>query len=678
MARKCAAITAIAVGLLICTAVPAAAHAELLRSQPADGARIGLAPSAVVLDFSEVLYPALSHATVTDPGSRVTTAAALSAFEIRVGLLTNLPGVYRVTWQAVSAADGHATHGALIFTVESTSVATVPASPSSRATVLDVVIAIARWIEDGALLLTFGMLFVTWLARRESQRAWMRPLLLPPMVALAAGLVVIGGEAAPASGASVGAVIAYFGSGPAGMARIARICAEALACVAISTRERAAWAAVLVALTALSVSGHAAGAAIPWLSVAIDAGHLVAAGVWVGGLMAMATLRPPGGWAGTGRALLQRFTPWALLGFATSVCFGLLQASINLGSASALLTTSYGRLLIAKAVGVAAMIPLSLLAWKLRRVHLRFEAAIGVVVIGAAALLAALPVPARSGANVGVTVAPVATSLPRGHELTLGGQAGQTLVGLTLDPAAPGINQLTAYIASDVAGAQSVDATARINGHNVPMRRCGSTCLHATVPLLGGEVVSVRVAGTTGGTADFQVPLLPAPDGSALLAAALAHMRGLHSVALHETLTGGAGTTIITDYREVAPNLLEWSQPDGAATVVIGSARYTRAHAGAAWIAEPGNPTVPEPAFSWGLFSPYVGVHVLGWSLVDGVPTSDIAFFAGSPATPVWFRVYVDDHRLVRRADMAAPGHFMTQTFASFDALLSIGRPNRG
>jgi copper transport protein len=678
MARKCGAIIAITVGLLICTAVSAAAHAALLRSQPADGARIGIAPSAVVLDFSEVLYPALSHASVTDPGDRVTTAAPLSAFEIRVGLLTNLPGVYQVTWQAVSAADGHATHGSFIFTVEATSAAGVAASSSSRATVLDFVVAIARWIEDGALLLTFGMLFMAWVARRGPQLAWVRPRLLPPMVALAAGLVVVGGEAASASGASAGSVIAYFGSGPAGMARIARIGAEALTCIAISTRDRAAWPALLVALTALSLSGHAAGAKAPWLSVTLDVGHLVAAGVWVGGLMAMATLRPTGGWSAGGRALLQRFTPWALLGFGTSVCLGVLQASVNLGSASALLTTSYGRLLIAKAMGIAVMVPLSLLAWKQRRVHLRTEAAIGVIVIGAAALLASLPVPARSDENGGAAIAAVAASLPRGDDLTLGGQAGQTLVGLTLDPAAPGTNQLTVYVAGDVAGAQSVDVSARVNGQNVTMRWCGSTCRHASVSLLGGEPVSVRVAGRMGGTAHFWVPPLPAPEGSTLLAAALGRMQRLHSVTLHETLTGGAETTIITDYREVAPDLLEWSQPGGSTTVVIGSLRYTRAHAGATWTVETGNPPVPEPAFSWGLFSPYVGAHLLGQALVDGVRTTQIAFFAGTPATPVWFRVFIDDHGLVRRADMAAPGHFMIQTFASFDAPLSIGRPNRG
>jgi copper transport protein len=678
MVAKCGVVAALAITFLIALPLRAAAHAELLDSQPLNGARLGLAPATVVLTFSEALYPALSDATVTDPGNRALTAAPTSASEIRVGLLTNLPGVYHVTWHAVSAADGHATHGSLSFTVEAISDA-VAANPSSGGTGLGLVIAIARWIEDGALLLAFGMFFVLWLARRGSPLAWVRPPLLPPvLVALVAGLVVIGGEAVAADGVSASGVVAFFASGPAGEARVARVLAELLACAAVALRLRVAWLALPLALAALAASGHAAGAPVPWLSFAVDTGHLLAAGVWVGAIMAMATLRPQGGWHVSGPALLARFTPWALVGFAASVGLGAVQAVTNVGDASALLTTSYGRLLILKALGVIAIIPLSVLAWRQRRVHMRAEALIGVMVVGAAALLASFPVPARSG-TFGAAAVPVVAALPRGTELTLGGEAGQTLVGLTVDPAVPGTNRLTVYV-SGAGGAttQNVDVTAQINGQDVPLRSCGSTCRYTRVELMGGEGISLRVAGAQGGTAGFHMPALPAADGAALLTAALARMGGLHSVALHETLTGGAGTTITTDYREVAPDLLEWAQPGGAATVVVGAIRYTRPGARDPWTVETGNPTVSEPAFSWELFSPDIGVHVVGTAMVGAVRTTEVAFFAGVAGTPVWFRFYVDDHLLVRRADMVAPGHFMTQTFAAFDAPLRIATTGPG
>jgi copper transport protein len=674
--RKCGVVAAIAVVLLVSTPLRAGAHAELLDSQPPAQARLGLAPASVVLAFSEPMYPALSEATATDPSGRAVTAHPVSANEIRVPLLTNLPGVYLVTWKATSATDGHATRGSFTFTVEARA-GVAGGIPASGPTPLDVVIAIGRWIEDGSLLLAVGVLLIGWLARRRRPIDWVHPRLLPPLVAaLAAGAVVITGEAI-AAGVTLSGAPAYFAS-PAGAARIGRVLLEALACVAVLTRVRLLVLLVLpLALSALSASGHATGIHPPWLGVALDLGHLLAAGIWVGGIMAVATLRPPDGWRASGRDLLARFTPWALAGFAASVGLGAVQAVADVGGASALVSTAYGRVLIAKAAAVAAIIPLSVLAWRHRRAHMRIEAAIGAVVVGAAALLASFPVPARTDAAPANATTAHDAGLPQGRDLTLGAEAGQTLVGLTIDPAVPGPNMVTVYVnAGDGgAGARALEVAAVIDGRNVALHVCGATCRNAGIRLVGNEVVAIRVSGSQGGAADFQLPPLPAPDGAGLVAAARIRMAELHSVTLHETLTGGTGTTITTDYQEVAPNLLQWSQPDGSATIVVGTARYTRAHSGDPWTLEPGNPAISEPAFSWGLFAPDVAAHVVGRVQVAGVVTTAIAFFAGAPETPVWFRFYVDAQGLVRRADMSAPGHFMVQTFAGFDAPLRITGP---
>jgi copper transport protein len=675
MVRKCEVVAAIVIALFAGTPLRAAAHAELLSSKPPAQARLGLTPSTVVLDFSEPLSPAFSQATVIDPSGRPLTAHPASAFEIRVSLLTNLPGVYQVTWHAVSATDGHSTQGAFTFTVE-TAVSPTTGTPSRGPGLLDVLIAGGRWIEDGALLLASGLLFIVLLARRRDPIAWVRPRLLPPLlVALVAGLVVITGEAITA-GVTVGSIPAYVMALPSGLARLGRVLLEAVACIAVVARVRSLLLVALpLALLALSASGHAAGAQPAWLGVALDTGHLLAASVWVGGILALATLRPPDGWRASGREVLSRFTPFALVGFAASAGLGVVQAITDVGDASALVTTAYGRVLIAKASAVAAIIPLSYLAWRHRRAHMRVEAAIGLVIVGAAALLASFPIPARTTAGREVPI--TATGLPSRGDVTLGAQAGQTLVGLTVDPAVPGMNTLTLYVSSvdGPAGAGMPGVTALVDGRNVPLRTCGHTCRSGRVGLIGRQSISVRVAGSQGGTAAFQLPSLPARDGSALLTAARAHMGGLHSVTLHETLTGGTGTTIMTDYREVAPDALAWTQPDGSTTIVVGAIRYARSQPGGPWTVETGNPTVSEPAFSWGLFAPDMGAYVLGSSPVGAVQTTVISFFAGSSATPVWFRFYVDAHDLVQRADMSAPGHFMTQTFANFDAPLRITKP---
>jgi Copper resistance protein D len=105
----------------------------------------------------------------------------------------------------------------------------------------------------------------------------------------------------------------------------------------------------------------------------------------------LATLRPPGGWRGpAARRLLDRFSPVALAPFCATVLLGGIQALQRLGRAGALLHTGYGQVLLLKLLVVAAMVPLSLLAWR-RRLAPRAEAALVVGVVGLAALLAVSP-----------------------------------------------------------------------------------------------------------------------------------------------------------------------------------------------------------------------------------------------------------------------------------------------
>src|SRR5207302_9554023 len=82
----------------------AQAHAILVSSSPASGARLGTTPGLVVLRFDEPLDPKLSTATVTDPNGRSATGHG-SGETIAVPLATNAPGAYRVSWKSVSLDD---------------------------------------------------------------------------------------------------------------------------------------------------------------------------------------------------------------------------------------------------------------------------------------------------------------------------------------------------------------------------------------------------------------------------------------------------------------------------------------------------------------------------------------------------------------------------------------------
>jgi copper transport protein len=673
--RSGAAVLLVA-GLLLSTPIVASAHAELVLSVPADGAVLGVTPGSVLLYFSEQLDPSLSEATVTGPGGEVVTGPPSAERLIQVNLDTNLPGAYHVMWRAVSDVDGHTTSGAFSFTVGATP-GTAPTLTASGPSATNWVVTIARWIEDLALILGVGSLFILWLGRRQEPLPWVQPeLLLVFGVALAAGVVVVTGEAVSAAGASLHGVATYLTTGLAGTARVARILLESLACIVVARRAYALLGVILVALVvALAASGHAASSV---LAVALDSGHVLTAGIWVGGIIAMAMLHPPDGWSAGGKALLTRFTPWALAAFVVTIALGFVQAILNVGTWTALVTTGYGRVLIAKSAAVLLLIPLSLLAWRRRSPHLRIEAGIGITVVLAASLLAAFPLPVDSGTAASTVVLTSDAGLPHGTDLTIGAQAGQTLVGVTVSPGRPGNNTLTVYVlAADGASAStSLAVRATVDGRDTPLHGCGETCRGATVQLTGGDALSIHVSGAEGGTASIRLPALPAPDGTVLLDAALAQMKRLSSVTMHETLTGGTGLpTDVTDYEEVAPDRLMWTEPGGAAAISVGNAFYARERAGAPFIAQTGHDAVPEPSFAWQFFPTATAVHVLGVTTLDGVRTKVVEFFAGEPGTPVWFRFYIDAADHVQLSDMSAPGHFMTQSFAHFNAPLTINLP---
>ncbi|MFD6352902.1 copper resistance D family protein [Nocardia tengchongensis] len=89
--------------------------------------------------------------------------------------------------------------------------------------------------------------------------------------------------------------------------------------------------------------------------------HALAAAGWFGLLLALAlTVRSRGEWA----ALLPRYSAWALPLVVTVTVTGLLNGLVRLGGVSPMVTTGYGRILLAKTLLVGALIALG---WWWRR-----------------------------------------------------------------------------------------------------------------------------------------------------------------------------------------------------------------------------------------------------------------------------------------------------------------------
>lgn len=121
MPRQRLKVILLACAVLSLTAIPAFAHAHLVRAVPAAGDALQAPPSDVTLRFNERLEPAFSSVIVRDAAGKQIDKGDGKVDKsdrtvIRVSLPSLEPGVYKVEWRAVSA-DTHKVNGDFTFKV---------------------------------------------------------------------------------------------------------------------------------------------------------------------------------------------------------------------------------------------------------------------------------------------------------------------------------------------------------------------------------------------------------------------------------------------------------------------------------------------------------------------------------------------------------------------------------
>ena len=674
--RRCGGVlgvVALSAILVALPATPAAAHAALAASTPEPGSQLAAAPGVVDIRFSEPLIADLSTLKVTDPVGDVWERTSIGDQSMAAELDTTAAGVYVVDWTTVSPIDGHTLRGSFRFGVgvDPGHVEPVTTAPS-RAGLL---VAVARAVEYGGLLLAIGMLLITRIARRSPALEFVRLKPRWPLAAaLLAGIAVIVGEALVASTApSLAAVTRYLSAEPGGP-RLLRVAAEAVA-VAFTALRWPVPIATVVAVGALSAAGHAAAVEPPWWGISVDAVHLAAAGLWAGGIVALAFVRPPEGWrSGEGRALLERYSPVAIAAFVGTVAFGSLRGFQELVGPGDLIATSYGQVLLVKLGAVALMVPLSWRAWRGRSPRPRVESFLAVISVAAAALLAAYPVPPqRAAEDVAVAAADASNGLPQEGDLVLASTVGDTVVGVTLRPGRPGPNEVFVYLLP-VDGPQAADgvaATLSVNGDEHALEECGVACRRGSVVVQGGERVEVTVEGHDV-PAVLEVPALPAADATQLVEAMSDKMSGLQSVA-YEEVFGPADPPIRSSAAMVAPDRMRFEvHTNDRLTIRIGDTFYRRRE-GEPWEVSTG-PELEVPQYIWDY--PKVAPRIVARDTIDGTPTDVVTFFANEGDLPIWYRLWVDDGGLVHQAQMRTRGHFMDHTYSDFNEPITIRPPD--
>lgn len=224
----------------------------------------------------------------------------------------------------------------------------------------------------------------------------------------------------PLTDPSFGSELAYYvtelSTGRAALVVCVMAAAAALACVGVTGYRSGALALVLATavLIPIATTGHAAGSANHDLGMSALFVHVLAAAVWVGGLVLLALVASR---IDDVAAVASRFSTiagWCFVGIAVS---GVAVSWIRLGSLD-VLASGYGALVIAK---VAAFLALGLAGWWHRRRTIAalgaasgrgpFWRLIGVEIalvgvasgLGAALAVSAAPVPQEQGGELSAT-----------------------------------------------------------------------------------------------------------------------------------------------------------------------------------------------------------------------------------------------------------------------------------
>ena len=387
--------------LLLTLMVPSAAqaHSELQRSDPIDGAVVPVGRTTLTMWFGESVATASSSFVLrTGDGSIVPTSAsgqrATTVVEITTDPLER--ATYQLDWRVFSLDDGHTTSGTLVF-----GAGLRPEPPTSRdSQIPPSALVLVRWVDLSALLAAIGALTVgDRVLRTLGDRVRRRARTIGLLAALTSWYA---GALTPlfrTSDETLGLGLWWdqtwlvLVDTPAGRFWLARQVALTLAVVAMAVWRRklvrpqrpaaVAWLALTAAAVCEAWAGHAAtlasGAAL--VGVAATA-HVLAAGVWAGGLGVLAwclvpTLRQARGRRGRLLGPVWRaYSPVAAISTVILLATGLIEAGHHLPGLGAVTSTVYGAGVAAKTV--LMVVALGLAAVNTAAVHPELAARAGV------------------------------------------------------------------------------------------------------------------------------------------------------------------------------------------------------------------------------------------------------------------------------------------------------------
>ena len=296
----------VALAIVLVGVSPASAHAELVSTDPEEGAVLAAAPSSVTLTFNEPVRLTSQEVAVYDAeGDPVASSAEASGAEVAVTLPAAdlADGTYVVSWNVLSG-DGHPISGALTFSVGAPSASvSAPPEPETSSQVVEVVRDVVTAVSLVGLLLAAGLaiflariLPLSWEGTDTRKR--LRRLLTYAAGAGVTGFVLqVPVAAVYGQGLELTDVLAAFDAGSV----VNELVSAGLVLLGLGMVVRGArvtppdptdrallLAGALLALAGPSLVGHTRAFAPAPVLVAWDVMHVTAGAIWLGGLVGLA------------------------------------------------------------------------------------------------------------------------------------------------------------------------------------------------------------------------------------------------------------------------------------------------------------------------------------------------------------------------------------------------------
>jgi copper transport protein len=392
---------ALFVGGFVCLAMPgiAQAHAIPQTYAPAPNAALKASPTNVHIRFSEHLDPRLSTIVVINPSNQEVDdrncAVSADGYSMTVTLPLLRAGTYVVAWKTHSADDSHIAGGSYLFHIARAD-GTVPpltgplpsgsivgggGADSSPIDPITLIGTLIRWVGLAALTLFLGL--VWWwrfiLPRQTGLSAELRGTLMAQfrLVAdlaletlIAVVIVEVEVQALLLGGGtqsliSIPLLTSILFQNRFGHYFLLCIALSAIGILALDVPRMRTWLVGhymkwivplfgLALALAFEYSGHG-GAVTTWWGPAIDAVHLLANGVWLGGLFVLTLIILPALATRSSEermnfviADLPAFSRSALIAVAVLLLSGPLNATPRMTGISQLWTTPYGLVLTGK------------------------------------------------------------------------------------------------------------------------------------------------------------------------------------------------------------------------------------------------------------------------------------------------------------------------------------------